>query len=319
MAIKHAKNSAKTDGADAGLVQPSDWNTDHNIGVSFVLGTYTQRLTVPAAATITLPELADVVSTLIKTLSPVGAFDADAQTFFTNAGITDANQKSAVNQLVVDLKLAGAWTKLKAIYPFVGGTAAQHSYNLKNTTLHQMIWNGTVTHNAFGVTGNGTTGYGNTNYNQSLHGILDSEYFALYSRNNTLENKCDIGVMDVNYNGTYTVIQNGNGGYEIRSQANGAVSGTTTTSAGFFSVNRNLSASFDYNRNGNRITLAHARNVALNNANFYFMAWNRGGIAELFTSRNYAFAAIGPALTTAEDDAVRTAVLAFQTTLARNV
>lgn len=31
MAIKHAKSSAKTDGADAGLVQPSDWNNDHTI------------------------------------------------------------------------------------------------------------------------------------------------------------------------------------------------------------------------------------------------------------------------------------------------
>lgn len=37
MAVKHAKTSAKADGADATLVQPSDWNADHTVsgGVDF--------------------------------------------------------------------------------------------------------------------------------------------------------------------------------------------------------------------------------------------------------------------------------------------
>ena len=62
------------------------------------------------------------------------SYDADAQTFFTAASITDTTQKSAVNQLVLDLKSANIWTKFKAIYPFVGGTSTTHKYNLVKPT-----------------------------------------------------------------------------------------------------------------------------------------------------------------------------------------
>ena len=55
-----------------------------------------------------------------------GGVDPDAQAFITAASITNPTQQSAVNQLVVDLKGYGVWSKMKAIYPFVGGTASQH-------------------------------------------------------------------------------------------------------------------------------------------------------------------------------------------------
>ena len=53
-------------------------------------------------------------------------FDADAQAFITAAAITNANQQTAINTLVVSLKSYGLWTKMKAIYPFVGGSASSH-------------------------------------------------------------------------------------------------------------------------------------------------------------------------------------------------
>lgn len=62
----------------------------------------------------------------------VVGYDSDAEAFFTAASITDDTQKTAVNQLVLDLKAAGVWTKSKVIYPFVGGTTGTHKYNLKN-------------------------------------------------------------------------------------------------------------------------------------------------------------------------------------------
>ena len=59
-------------------------------------------------------------------------FDADAQAFITAASITDPTQQSAINTLVVNLKSYGIWNQMFAIYPFVGGTAASHKWNLKN-------------------------------------------------------------------------------------------------------------------------------------------------------------------------------------------
>jgi len=50
------------------------------------------------------------------------AVDADAQAFITAANITNTTQQSAIDTLVKSLKTANIWTKMKAIYPFVGGT-----------------------------------------------------------------------------------------------------------------------------------------------------------------------------------------------------
>ena len=58
--------------------------------------------------------------------------DADAQAFITAAGITDSTQQSAIDTLVKQLKGYGIWSKMKAVYPFVGGTATTHKYNLKD-------------------------------------------------------------------------------------------------------------------------------------------------------------------------------------------
>ncbi len=59
-----------------------------------------------------------------------GGYDTNAQAFITAAGITDAGQKSAVNTLVLSLKSGNIWSKMKAVYPFVGGTATSHKFNL---------------------------------------------------------------------------------------------------------------------------------------------------------------------------------------------
>lgn len=65
-----------------------------------------------------------------------------------------------------------------AAYPFVGSSATGHSLNLISSS-YQITWGGTITHNASGVTGNGSTGFGNT-------GILNSSLgqtggYAIYT------------------------------------------------------------------------------------------------------------------------------------------
>jgi hypothetical protein len=109
-------------------------------------------------------------------------YDTDAQSFFTRAGITDTTQKLAVNQLVLDAKAHGWWANCDAIYPFVGGSASTHSYNLKSSS-YQITWSGGLTHDATGVTGNGTTGYGNTGFNFKTSGstyALNSAHLFVY-------------------------------------------------------------------------------------------------------------------------------------------
>jgi len=90
----------------------------------------------------------------------------------TNAFAVRIVQASG-NQRLTPLQLAATsrlsreifpigWSKFRAVYPFVGGAATAHSINLVSPTTNQITWFGTVTHNATGITGDGTTGYGST-------------------------------------------------------------------------------------------------------------------------------------------------------------
>ena len=101
------------------------------------------------------------------------AYDPDAQAFFTASGLTGATNLSAINQLVIDLKGFGIWTKMKAIYPFIGGTASLHKWNLKNPldtdAAFRLVFNGGWTHSSTGALPNGTNAYANTFYNLSIN------------------------------------------------------------------------------------------------------------------------------------------------------
>jgi hypothetical protein len=86
---------------------------------------------------------------------PSISFDPDAQAFIDAAVITDDTQKAAINQLVLDLKSANIWTKMLAVYPFVGGSATSHKWNLKNpldtNAAFRLVFSGGWTHNSLGI------------------------------------------------------------------------------------------------------------------------------------------------------------------------
>lgn len=84
-----------------------------------------------------------------------GSYDADAQAYFTAAGITDAGHKSAWNTFVLDCKANGNWTPLIAAYPVIGGTSGTHAINAKTPGTYNLTFTG-ITHSSSGITGNGT-------------------------------------------------------------------------------------------------------------------------------------------------------------------
>ena len=90
-----------------------------------------------------------------------GSYDADAQAYFTAAGITDAGHKSAWNTFVLDCKANGNWTPLIAAYPVIGGTSGTHAINAKTPGTYNLIFSG-ITHSSSGIQGNGTSNNVNT-------------------------------------------------------------------------------------------------------------------------------------------------------------
>jgi hypothetical protein len=115
-------------------------------------------------------------------LTVVSSVDADAQAFFdrvtTAGGTLTTTEQNAVNTLVVQMKADGIWTKMKAIYPMVGASAAACAQNLKSSSFTGLFTSGWTFANA-GVTGNGTSAYMNTNFIPST-GYLNSSNFGLF-------------------------------------------------------------------------------------------------------------------------------------------
>jgi hypothetical protein len=99
----------------------------------------------------------------------VYATDPDAFRFIEVANITSSVQVTAVNNLVVGLKSANLWNKMQVIYPFIGGTAFSHKWNLKDTRdsddAFRIQYVGSVGHSSNGVTSTG--GYIETYFNPS--------------------------------------------------------------------------------------------------------------------------------------------------------
>jgi hypothetical protein len=105
-------------------------------------------------------------------LMPKTIWDVDALAYITAAGITNSTEKSAANYLFTQLKIQGIYSKLKAIYPVLGGTAFSHKFNGKNpldtNAAYRLTFVGGVTHGSNGFICNGSSGYARTYFTSSI-------------------------------------------------------------------------------------------------------------------------------------------------------
>lgn len=254
----------------------------------------------------------------------VAGFDSDAQAFFTAASITDNTQKTAINQLVLDLKSYSLWTKFIAIYPLVGGSATSHKYNLKNPVdsdaAFRLVFSGGITHDANGITGNGTTGYADTKIIPSTNFSLDDCSGFSYSRTNSSGAYVDFGV--INASAPFYRFQlnprNASNNFTSGCNDNTVSSVANSDSRGLFGITRTSSGSYDQSFNSTQTAISVTSTGR--NTNFVsLMAHNQVGTIINYSPRNLAFAAFGSGLSAAECDNLYTAVQAYQTTLSRNV
>ena len=246
--------------------------------------------------------------------SSAGGFDADAQAFFdrvtTAGGTLSTTEQDAVNTLVVQMKADGIWTKMKAIYPMVGASAAACAQNLKSSSFTGTFTSG-WTFASTGAKGNGTSAYMDTNFNPSASSNRDSKHLSYYSRDNFIN--CLIGVSETVFDQIYYVA----GAYYNVLSTSSFAAITTATTKGLVLASRTTSiggcTTYVNNSNlGNDGTTAN-RNP---NGNLWLNARNPGGGN---SNNECAFASIGDGLTATEASDFYTAVQAFNTTLSRQV
>ena len=263
--------------------------------------------------------------------SSIVQIDADAVAFFARVtaagGTLSATEKDAIFELVADLKGYGIWTKMKAIYPMVGASAAACAQNLISSSFTG-TFNGGWTFASTGVTPNGTTGYFDTNSTISNF-TKTNIHFSYYSRTNNnapFQFTTEIGVGNGAVNLAYYELnirrQNGNFSGNLSDNFTSSFSITNANSQGHYMANRTSSSVLNGWKNG--IKLITNTNTALfvnTPTNNILIAASKDGTGPIgnFSNRQCALASLGDGLNDDEADDFYTAVQAFQTTLSRNV
>ncbi len=256
--------------------------------------------------------------------------DPDAQAFVSAAELTSQTQANAVNTLVIGMKAQGLWTKMKAIYPMVGGTASTHKFNLKNpldtNAAFRLQFFGSWTHSSTGALPIfGTNAYANTflNPTTSLTSSLGLSYYSRTNANTALD-QVDIGaITGLNY--FYLTTQ-----YNVTGLVNRFFGRCTSSSVAVNTANADARGYYYLGKTGNGTNLLKSfkngvlqdtqTGAGVNPNNTVFVgAANDSGTTLYYTNRECAFATISDGLTDAEATNCYTLVQQFQTTLGRQV
>jgi hypothetical protein len=255
-----------------------------------------------------------------------GVTDADAQAFITAAAITDSTQQSAIDTLVVDLKAYGVWTKMKALYPFVGGSATTHKWNLKDPrdldAAFRLVFNGGWTHSSNGAKPNGTNAFANTYLSPSGFLSLNNTSISYYSRENLDYTGSPIAAFSTGNGLLLLSPRTDSGAPQDNSGVNNTVTSTTaaTRRDGLFTASRIISTAFKVYRNSVIYRNSTITSNSLSTANLYVGARNNNNSSvSQYSALQCAFASIGDGLTDTEASNLYTAVQAYQTTLNRQV
>jgi hypothetical protein len=261
--------------------------------------------------------------------------DADAQAFVSATGLTSQTQANAVNTLVIGMKAQGLWTKTKAIYPFVGGTATAHKYNLKDPrdvdAAFRLAFTGTVTHTANGAQGNGVNGYADSFFIPNNNGLtVNDNHLSLYSRTaaeSGTNQFFDIGSGNASgstdLQGMFTrrsALYGSTGGYDSGNFNNNRITYTSTDGSGFFLGKVNSDLTSKLFRNNVQVASKTITNQAgLSSFKNFILGYNESPATIYYSPKQLAFASMGTGLSDSEASNYYTLVQQFQTSLGRSV
>jgi hypothetical protein len=255
--------------------------------------------------------------------------DADAFAFVEVAGIVDPTQQAAVNTLVIGLKANNLWTKMQAIYPFVGGTAYSHKFNLKNplplNTAFQATFAGDLTHTSFGIGSGSVTGVADSNFldTRDFTDISSSLHVSVYgtTTNNVTGRNLPFYNDKTSAFGSRGIHFQPNADLGSLVQAYGGnMSLPAGTTLGFSVVTRTTSllSAFYHRKPSQTVNLSNSSTFARFEVvfNIRFLSSFYGSSGQTI---GLGFASIGTGLSQTDAENLYTVVQAYQTALGRQV
>jgi hypothetical protein len=251
--------------------------------------------------------------------------DADAQLFLNAAVITDTTQANAINNLVVGLKADGLWTKMQVIYPFVGGTASTHKFNLKNpkdlNTAFRLNFLGGWTHSSTGAKPNGTNGYAESYFVPATQQNVNSNGIGAYFTQFTVA-----GADPVQMGDFLAVTQSSlllATSTTAATRLNGStISGSITGGGGSFDAQRTSSTVTTVYKNGTSVATGNSGGTLPSGTNGIFLGTLNAINAPYppgYSNSEFRFAYFSEGLDSTEIANLRTRVQAYQTTLSRQL
>jgi hypothetical protein len=262
----------------------------------------------------------------------ISGIDADWLAYYNRViaagGSLSTTEQNATKTLVADLKSAGIWSAMKAIYPMVGASAAACAQNLKSSSFTGSFTSTGWTFASTGVTPNGTSAFFNSNLVPNTSLTANSSHLSYYSRTQSiLTSQLEMGCWNTGYTngiefGIYrdnTFITQKTYG-QLNSPNSNKVETLNTNTQGLYTLSRTSNSSFKYYKNSSTIaTNTNTTTSVAPSFNLYIGGSNEFGTATAFSNRQCAFASIGDGLTDTQASNLYTAVQAFQTTLSRQV
>ena len=254
------------------------------------------------------------------------SYDVDALAFFARVtaagGTLTTTEKNATNQLVLDMKSAGIWSPMKAIYPMVGASAAACAQNLKGSSFTGSFSSG-WTFASTGVTPNGTSAFMNTFLVPNSQLTDNNLHISFYSRT---QNTSTSGInMGARLNGLYEmflVLYSAAGTNKVFNNGTAlthAATSTNTNTLGLQIGSQTSTTSRKLYFAGTLLNTNTTSYYAITaGVAIYIGAYSTGSAAN-FSPHQCALASIGDGLDDTQASNFYTAVQAFQTTLSRQV
>jgi len=245
--------------------------------------------------------------------------DEDVQAFFDRVaaagGVLSLDEETAISTLVADLKFYGLWSKMKAIYPMVGASAAACRQNLRSSNFTGTFTSG-WTFASTGVTPNGTSAYFDTFFIPSVQFTGANASISVYTRTSG-SRSADFGRFAT---GAIICYNNLNGSvYSWFGDLGYSISADTNNGLGLFNYQRTSSSNKNVFVNATKVLNANTNFTNWPNLSIPFGAYLFGSSFSESSGRQLAFAHLGDTLTDIEAPLFYNLVQAFQTTLNRQV
>jgi len=232
------------------------------------------------------------------------AYDPDYEAVINYAisqgyNLPSYSQQLKQNQLVLDLKDGGIWSKLDTFAVFA--TDGDEDFALidwKTLTQYTAVNSPTFTTNA-GFNGNATSSYINSNFNplnDSIHMQTNDASFGMYIKTaGTITNRGHGNFSTANGAGIY-LNPNGTGAVRIWMNSGGVFSGNNLNRVGFYQIDRSSSLNVNYIKNGVQIENTTIDSTFRPDGNLYFLASLIGSSAGDFNDDQLSLVYAGSSL-----------------------